>query len=80
MTNDRLAEPWKSRRAALCSEVARDHNYVWDAFDQGRLAFIEGAPVEQNPHRVPTPGYFHVNMTQWELGWRREREFCLMEA
>ena len=73
---DRLAEPWKSRRAALCAEIARDRNHVWDAFDQGRLAFIEGAPVEKNPHFHPALGY-HVNVTQWELGWRREREFFL---
>lgn len=60
-----------SRKELIAEVTAGGHNF-WDAHDQGRLAYLDGTPFKDNPHRLPTPGYYHINMTDWERGWKRQ--------
>ena len=59
------------RRSVLISGVAAQRDGIWDAFDQGRLAFLSGCSFGSNPHSLYA-GYFHANVRDWERGWRHE--------
>ena len=62
-------------RDELIAEVTENgKRSFWSAHDQGRLAFHDGAPFDRNPHGPLYPGYFHVNMRDWERGWKQEAQ------
>lgn len=60
--------------AELITEVTEGgKRSLWDARDQGRLAYHRGEAFESNPHKL-YPGYFHANMAEWERGWQQEAQ------
>lgn len=61
-------------RSELITEVTAGGRNFWSAHDQGRLAFHSGVAFKDNPHRLPTPGYFHAHMACWERGWKQEAD------
>ena len=62
--------------AKSASEVQAEvlsKGHVWDAFDQGRWAFHNGTPIEQNPFAIA--GHVsHAYGHDWRRGWEFERE------
>jgi hypothetical protein len=62
-----------TRTAQTIIDEVMSRNGIWDAYDQGRWAFHLGAPISPNPHFHPALG-FHVNVSDWERGWKAERD------
>jgi len=56
-----------TREQEIRQHVIAEHNYIWDAYDQGRWAHATGRQRDDNPH---LPG--HVNASDWTRGWAAE--------
>ncbi len=54
----------------IAEKMKRSH--IWEAFDQGGLAFYRCVPLEANPWKVPGLRW-HINQSDWERGWKHEQ-------
>jgi len=69
----------KNREDLIAEVTEGGKRSLWDAFDQGRLAFHSGELLSANPWRL-YPGYSHVNIGEWEGGWLSEQSVSAYEA
>lgn len=61
----------RTRETVIAEVMSRGH--IWDAHDQGRLAFHDGIPMAANPWRHPVLPW-HINLSDWDRGWIAESD------
>jgi len=62
----------ESRGGQIHAEVMETRGGLWEAYDQGRMAYAMGEPFTTSPHLS-----WHVNNSDWERGWRAEEKRAL---